>query len=101
MSAMRRAAACRRKSLQLATTIRTDNYKDCDFDKSKLLAYSYQYSTKDNSWTEKCKATEVVTNGFTNTGTKGDDVQNPIADSGCCGGRREHPGISVHFRQYV
>lgn len=55
------------------------NYKDCDFDRSKLLAYSYQYSTKDNSWTEKCKATEVVTNGFTNTGTKGDDVQNPIA----------------------
>lgn len=56
-----------------------DNYRDCEFDKSKLLAYSYQYSTKDNSWTEKCKATEVVTNGFTNTGTKGDDVQNPIA----------------------
>lgn len=56
-----------------------DNYRDCDFNKSKLLAYSYQYSTKDNSWTEKCKATEVVTNGFTNTGTKGDDVQNPIA----------------------
>ena len=55
------------------------NYQDCDFDKSKLLAYSYQYSTKNNSWTEKCKATEVVTNGFTNTGTKGDDVQNPIA----------------------
>lgn len=55
------------------------DYKDCDFDKSKLLAYSYQYSTKDNSWTEKIKATEVVTNGFTNTGTKGDDVQNPIA----------------------
>lgn len=55
------------------------NYKDCDFNKSKLLAYSYQYSTNDNSWTEKCKATEVVTNGFTNTGTKGDDVQNPIA----------------------
>lgn len=55
------------------------DYRDCDFDKSKLLAYSYQYSTKDNSWTEKCKATEVVTNGFTNTGTKGDDVQNPIA----------------------
>lgn len=56
-----------------------DNYQDCEFDKSKLLAYSYQYSTKDNSWIEKCKATEVVTNGFTNTGTKGDDVQNPIA----------------------
>ena len=56
-----------------------DNYQDCEFDKSKLLAYSYQYSTKDNSWTEKFKATEVVTNGFTNTGTKGDDVQNPIA----------------------
>ena len=55
------------------------NYKDCDFDRSKLLAYSYQYSTKDNSWTPKFKATEVVTNGFTNTGTKGDDVQNPIA----------------------
>lgn len=55
------------------------NYQDCDFDKSKLLAYSYQFSTKDKSWTEKCKATEVVTNGFTNTGTKGDDVQNPIA----------------------
>lgn len=55
------------------------DYKDCDFDTSKLLAYSYQYSTKDHSWTEKCKATEVVTNGFTNTGTKGDDVQNPIA----------------------
>ena len=56
-----------------------DNYRDCEFDTSKLLAYSYQYSTKDNSWTEKIKATEVVTNGFTNTGTKGDDVQNPIA----------------------
>ena len=56
-----------------------DNYRDCDFDKSRLLAYSYLYSTKDNSWTEKCKATEVVTNGFTDTGTKGDDVQNPIA----------------------
>lgn len=56
-----------------------DSYQDCEFDKSKLLAYSYQYSTKDNSWTEKFKATEVVTNGFTNTGTKGDDVQNPIA----------------------
>lgn len=55
------------------------DYKDCDFDTSKLLAYSYQYSTSKNSWTEKCKATEVVTNGFTNTGTKGDDVQNPIA----------------------
>lgn len=55
------------------------NYKDCDFDRSKLLAYSYQYNTKDNSWTPKFKATEVVTNGFTNTGTKGDDVQNPIA----------------------
>ena len=56
-----------------------DNYKDCEFDTSKLLAYSYQYSTNDNSWTPKFKATEVVTNGFTNTGTKGDDVQNPIA----------------------
>ena len=56
-----------------------NNYQDCEFDRSKLLAYSYLYSTKDNSWTEKCKATEVVTNGFTNTGTKGDDVQNPIA----------------------
>lgn len=55
------------------------NYQDCEFDKSKLLAYSYQYSTKNNSWTEKIKAIEVVTNGFTNTGTKGDDVQNPIA----------------------
>lgn len=56
-----------------------NNYQDCEFDRSKLLAYSYQYSTKDNSWTEKFKATEVVTNGFTDTGTKGDDVQNPIA----------------------
>lgn len=56
-----------------------DNYQDCEFDKSKLLAYSYRYSTTDNSWTEKFKATEVVTNDFTNTGTKGDDVQNPIA----------------------
>lgn len=55
------------------------DYRDCDFNKSKLLAYSYQYSTKDNSWTPKFKATEVVTNGFTDTGTKGDDVQNPIA----------------------
>lgn len=56
-----------------------DNYRDCEFDTSKLLAYSYQYNTEDNSWTPKFKATEVVTNGFTNTGTKGDDVQNPIA----------------------
>ena len=55
------------------------NDQDCECDKSKLLAYSYQYSTKNNSWTEKIKAIEVVTNGFTNTGTKGDDVQNPIA----------------------
>ena len=56
-----------------------NSYQDCEFDRSKLLAYSYQYSTKDNSWTPKFKATEVVTNGFTDTGTKGDDVQNPIA----------------------
>ena len=56
-----------------------NSYQDCEFDRSKLLAYSYQYSTKDDSWTEKFKATEVVTNGFTDTGTKGDDVQNPIA----------------------
>ena len=55
------------------------DYQDCDFNTSTLLAYSYQYSTNDNSWTPKFKATEVVTNGFTNTGTKGDDVQNPIA----------------------
>ena len=58
---------------------KNDNYQDCEFDKSRLLAYSYQYSTKNDSWTEKFKATEVVTNGFTDTGTKGDDVQNPIA----------------------
>ncbi len=56
-----------------------DNYQDCDFDRSRLLAYSYRYSTKDKSWEKKFEATEVVTNGFTNTGTKGDDVQNPIA----------------------
>lgn len=74
-----RSGSSRRKSLPVGYYDKNGNYKDCDFDKSKLLAYSYQYSTKDNSWTEKCKATEVVTNGFTNTGTKGDDVQNPIA----------------------
>ena len=56
-----------------------NNYQDCDFDTSRLLAYSYRYSTKDKSWEKKFEATEVVTNGFTNTGTKGDDVQNPIA----------------------
>ena len=72
------------------------DYQDCEFDRSKLLAYSYQYSTKDNSWTEKCKATEVVTNGFTDTGTKGDDVQNPIAVAAVAA-----DGVSVHFRQYV
>ena len=58
---------------------KNSDYKDCDFEKSKLLAYSYQYSTKDSTWTDKFKATEVVTNGFTKTGTMGDDVQNPIA----------------------
>ena len=36
------------------------NYQDCDSDKSKLLAYSYQYSTKDNSWTEKIKGDQKL-----------------------------------------
>ena len=32
--------------LRLATTIRMIIIGNCDFDRSKLLAYSYQYSTK-------------------------------------------------------
>ena len=55
------------------------DYKDCDFDKSRLLLYSYQYQPQKDTWTEKNKAVELKTNGFTETGTKGDDVQNPIA----------------------
>lgn len=62
---------------------KNDNYKDCSLDTGKLLLYSYQYqpgkTEAESTWTAKYKAQELSANGFTGTGTKGDDNQNPVA----------------------
>ena len=57
---------------------KNDNYKDCSLDTGKLLLYSYQYQTN-GEWNANYKAQELSANGFTGTGTKGDDNQNPVA----------------------
>ena len=54
------------------------DFKGCSLNTGKLLLYSYQYQTNGN-WTEMYKAQELSANGFTGTGTKGDDNQNPVA----------------------
>ena len=62
---------------------KNDNYKDCSLDTGKLLLYSYQYqpgkTEAESKWNENYKAQELSANGFTGTGTKGDDNQNPVA----------------------
>ena len=55
-----------------------DNYHTCEVDSSDLRLYSYQYQT-DGTWTEKYKAERLYANGFTSTGTKDDEIQNPVA----------------------
>ena len=54
------------------------DYHTCKVDSGKLLLYSYQYQTN-GDWTEKYKAQELSANGFTSTGTKDDEIQNPVA----------------------
>ena len=55
-----------------------NDFKGCSLNTGKLLLYSYQYQTN-GDWTERYKAQELSANGFTGTGTKGDDNQNPVA----------------------
>lgn len=45
-----RTTVCRRKLLMSYYDQNGDYQEDCGFNKSKLLALQYQYSTKDNSW---------------------------------------------------
>ena len=59
------------------------DFKGCSLNTGKLLLYSYQYqpgkTEAESQWNEKYKAQELSANGFTGTGTKGDDNQNPVA----------------------
>ena len=59
------------------------DFKGCSLNTGKLLLYSYQYqpgkTEAESKWNEKYKAQELSANGFTGTGTKGDDNQNPVA----------------------
>ena len=54
------------------------DFKGCSLNTGKLLLYSYQYQTN-GDWKGNYKAQELSANGFTGTGTKGDDNQNPVA----------------------
>ena len=60
-----------------------NDFKGCSLNTGKLLLYSYQYqpgkTEAESKWNEKYKAQELSANGFTGTGTKGDDNQNPVA----------------------
>ena len=60
-----------------------NDFKGCSLNTGKLLLYSYQYQPgkkeEESKWNEKYKAQELSANGFTGTGTKGDDNQNPVA----------------------
>ena len=51
--------------------------RNCDLDTGKYRVYSYTYTK--SGWQEKDKGTELNANGFTGTGTKGDDIQQPLA----------------------
>lgn len=51
--------------------------KNCDLDTGKYRVYSYTYTK--SGWQNQNNGTELNANGFTNTGTKGDDNQNPLA----------------------
>ena len=55
-----------------------NDFKGCSLNTGKLLLYSYQYQTN-GKWNANYKAQELSANGFTSTGTKGDDNQNPVA----------------------
>ena len=54
----------------------SDN-KNCDLDTGKYRVYSYTYTK--SGWQNQNNGTELDANGFTTTGTKGDDNQNPVA----------------------
>ena len=56
---------------------KNDDNKNCDLDTGKYRVYSYTYTK--SGWQEKDKGTELNANGFTGTGTKGDDIQQPLA----------------------
>lgn len=51
--------------------------KNCDLDTGKYRVYSYTYTK--SGWKNQNNGTELDANGFTTTGTKGDDNQNPVA----------------------
>ncbi len=51
--------------------------KNCDLDTGKYRVYSYTYTK--SGWQNQNNGTELDANGFTTTGTKGDDNQNPVA----------------------
>ena len=59
------------------------DFKGCSLNTGKLLLYSYQYqpgkTEAESKWNANYKAQELSANGFTGTGTKGDDNQNPVA----------------------
>ena len=59
------------------------DFKGCSLNTGKLLLYSYQYQPgkpgEESKWNANYKAQELSANGFTGTGTKGDDNQNPVA----------------------
>lgn len=60
-----------------------NDFKGCSLNTGKLLLYSYQYqpgkTEAESKWNANYKAQELSANGFTGTGTKGDDNQNPLA----------------------
>ena len=60
-----------------------NDFKGCSLNTGKLLLYSYQYqpgkTEAESKWNANYKAQELSANGFTGTGTKGDDNQNPVA----------------------
>ena len=51
--------------------------ENCDLDTGKYRVYSYTYTK--SGWQNQNNGTELDANGFTTTGTKGDDNQNPVA----------------------
>ncbi len=56
---------------------KNDNNENCDLDTGKYRVYSYTYTN--SNWQAQNEGTELTANGFTNTGTKDDDVQQPLA----------------------
>ena len=56
---------------------KNDDNENCDLDTGKYRVYSYTYTK--SGWQNQNNGTELNANDFTNTGTKGDDNQNPLA----------------------